>query len=796
MVFSPCPRGQRSKGPTSTAQDTPPPDHRAQDLPARPSSTAVGNVSEERLALEAIFRSSTPQAGNAEADIIPEAHHHPRTAAHRTKQVYPKASRISLIQLSHKIRRKLSRESQLPKKSSTKFKERGNTLQNGDQNVNPAAGVDITASSDDEYDSDARCIQTPQITERVACGITGVASSPKRVLSSVDSAEGSLGISHDMFPKGFDGTTSATSDDAPGFEKGVPAGASNLDLELVGSAGFDKFDTFEPGFKSHLQAVSRRLTPPSIPGTYTSNFPADAGKLASGKNIDSAPLFESSLSRFSWESDLARINDLSPIPGLQVELSQLNARHDTAVPSRMASAGSGSFLLLNSKQTSSQITSSTGGQSSSGWQRNNKYRAQSRFIESFDGIRSSSASDPVIQNCNSGQKYMKTRSVSDGWISDGKRQGYGFRFVVEDDGKSPSSQANDLSSETEQESAPNPDLRDLVKLSRSERNLECSSRASSESTAVGRQPHGGEKSNDQGDRGVLSCGKSVSQMNSTESPKIPFDCIDGNKGLFSQWARFPSHSKAARNESAGRSDNMVTRDFVPTETPKASQNINPFPLLKIAHDKTDSLPAIKKGTGLFQWARLHRSDSLDRRRYRAGHRKETSRSDDLKDPDLEIIPGGPTGQLVLEQIGDIRGETKRQKLRVKAQESSETASEPQTPWSKVEHPSPLGSHPPGQLSFSTFDGSGMDSSMEPCSADIWSRLYEDCIGAFSDDGEVMFDPGSEESPKKAPIDRHNQASTSIDLRKSTAEFKEEQLLNEVSSKDGLLKLVEQAWGGE
>ncbi|EGE79220.1 hypothetical protein BDDG_02158 [Blastomyces dermatitidis ATCC 18188] len=789
MVFSPCPRSQRSKGPASTAQGTSPPDDRAQDLPTRPSSTAMGNLSEERLALEAIFRSSTPQAGNAEADIIPEAHHHPRTAANRTKQVYPKASRISLIQLSHKIRRKLSRESTMPKKSSTKFKERGHTLQNGDQNVNPAAGIDIAATSDAEYDSDAHCIQTPQITERVTCGITGVASSPMRVLSSVDSAEGSLELSHDILLKGFDGTTSTTSDDAPGFGKNVPA--SNLDLELADSAGFGKFDTFESGFKSHLQAVSRRLTRPFIPGS--SNFPEDIGKPVSGKNIDSAPLFESSLSRFSWESDPARTNDLSPIPVLQVELSQLKAHYEADVPSRMASAHSGYFPLLH--KTSPQRTSSADRQSSSGWQANNKYRAQSRFIESFDGIRSSSASDPVIQNCNSGQQYMRTRSVSDGWISDGKRQGYGFHFVAEDDGKSPSSETNNPSSETKQEPTLNSDLRDLVKLSRSERNLECSSRASSESTAVGRQ-HGGEKSDDKGARGVLGCEKFESHMNSKESQKIPSDCNGSNKGLFSQWARFPSYSKAARNESAGRSDNVVARDFVPTDTPKASQNINPFPLPKIAHDKTDSLPAIKRGTGLFHW--LHRSDSLDRRRYRAGHRKETSRSDDLKDPDLEIIPGGPTGRLVLEQIGDFRDETKRQKLRLNARESSERVSEQQTPWSKVEHPSPLGSHPPGQLGFSTFDGSGMDASMEPWSADIWSRLYEDCIGAFSDDGEVTFEPGSEKSPEKAPIDkqRHDQASTSIDLRSSTAEFKEEQLLNEVGSKDGLLKLVEQAWGGK
>ncbi|PGH07849.1 hypothetical protein GX51_01559 [Blastomyces parvus] len=783
MVFSPCP--QRSKGPTSTAQDTPSPDDLAQDLPARPSSTAMGNLSEERLALEAIFRSSIPRSGIAEADTIPEAHPYSRTAGNRTQQLYPKASRISLIQLSHKIRRKFSRESQLLRQSSTKFKERGNILQNGDQNVNPAAGMDITATSDAEYDSDARCIQTPQITERVTFGITGVASSPVRVPSSADTAEGSLGISHDMFPKGFDGTTSAASDNAPSFEKNAPA--SNLGLEPAKSAGFEKLDTFEGDFQSHLQAVSQGMSPSSIPGS--SNFPSDTRKPANGRNIDSAPLFESSLSRFSWESDPASINDLSPITGLQVELSRLKAHHDAAMPSRIPAANRGSFLPLNDNQTSSQSTSSADGQRSSSWQRNNKYRAHSRFIESFDSIRSRGASDPIVQDHSSCQKYMKTRSVSDGWISDGKRQGYGFRFVVDDEGKSPNPKTNNPSSETEQESTTNHDLRDLVNLSRSEGSQECSSRASSESTVVGRQPPGGEKSEDKGDRGDLSLGKFVDQMNSTEPQKITFNCIESNKGLFLPWARFPSHSRAARNESAGRPDNVAARDFVPTETPKANQKLNPFP-----HEKTDSLPAIKKGTGLFHWAKSHRSDSVDRRRYRAGHRKETSRSDELKDPDLEIIPGGPTGELVLEQIGDIRGEIKRQKLRVQARESSETVSEAQTPWSRIKHHSPLGSHP---LGFSTFDGSGMDTSMEPCSADIWSRLYEDCVGAFSEDGEVTFNPRSEESPEKAPVDgqKRDQASTSMDLRNSTTEFKEEQFLNEVGSKDGLLKLVEQAWGG-
>ncbi|KKZ66090.1 hypothetical protein EMCG_08155 [[Emmonsia] crescens] len=819
MVFSPCPRSQSSKGSTRNARGTPLPNDLAhQDLPARPSSAVVGNLSEERLAFEAIFRPSTPRTGDPEPEILPEVQDYPRTAANQTKQIHPKASRISLIQLSHKIRRRLSRESQLSKKSSKKFKERGATLQDGDQNANPTTGVDITTTIDAEYDSDARYILTPQIIERITGGIIGIPGNPRRVLSKVESAQGSSGINHDMFPTGFDGTASAIWDEAPSLEK---MGPSNLESILANSRGFDKLDRFDSGFKPRLQLVSRRFTPISIPGS--SNSPADRGKPPGGKDIDNPPRFESLLSKFSFESDLARTNDRralvqtppipyqakirsdigksrsdGPTPKFELELAPLNVDYDGAGPNRKAAASSKSFVLLDSKQTRSRRTSSADGQNPSARQRSNKFHAQSRFIESFDDVHvySSSASDPVIGDSDSGQKYTGTRSVSDGWLSDGKRQGYGYHFVMEEAEKSPDSELHVIKPQTDRKSTTDTELLNLANLSGSKRSLKYASMDSSESTTVSQQAHAGEELGDKGDKGVHSCGDIVSQMNSIKSQKNPYDSVEGNKNLFSSWTRFPSHSKAGRNESAGLSDSVVARDFVAMETCKASQNINDIPLPQATNEQTDPWPSIKKGTGLFNWVRLHRSDDVDRRRYRAGHRRETSRSDELKDPDLEIIPGGPTGQLILEQIGDIGGETKRQKPRVKARESSERVSEHPTPWRMVKHSSPLESHPQGQLDFSTFDGSGMDAPMEPCSADVWSRLYEDCIGSFSDDGGVVFDPGSVDGLEKTPIDRQrpDPVSTSMDLRTSTTEFKEEQLVNEVGSKDRLLRLVEQTWG--
>ncbi|KAG5297493.1 gag/polymerase/env polyprotein [Histoplasma ohiense] len=383
------------------------------------------------------------------------------------------------------------------------------------------------------------------------------------------------------------------------------------------------------------------------------------------------------------------------------------------------------------------------------------------------------------------------RSISDGWLSDGKRRGYGYRFVMEDDGKPPNSETSDIMQLIYQESTPGTDLRDQVEFTGRETRLKCFSQASGESIVTRNQAQGPVESHCNEDRNVVSCGELAT------SERNLFDC-DISKELFSSWARFPSRSKIARNGSAGRSDNVAARDFASIDTPKDSQDTNSPPLSRISNDKSDSLPSIKKGTGLFNWVRLHRSDSVDRRRYRAGHRRETSRSDDLKDPDLEIIPGGPTGQLILEQIGDIRSEIKRHNQQLKARGSSERVSEQRTPWSRMLDPAPLGSPLPCRLGFSTFGGSGMDAPTDPCSADVWSRLYEDCIGLFSGDDDVTFDHGTEEGLEKVLIDSegHRRVSRSMDLRDSTVDFKEKQLLNEAGSKDGLLKLVEQTWGTE
>ncbi|EER43621.1 hypothetical protein HCDG_01651 [Histoplasma capsulatum H143] len=781
MVFSPCPRGQRSKGSANNAEDVMLPiDLVHQDLPARPSSAAVGNLSEERLAFEEIFRPSTRRTGNPETEITPGSHQFPKTAANRTIQIRPKASRISLIQLSHKIRRRLSRESQLSKKSSKIFKGRGVTLQGGDQNVNPAVGVDITTNNDAEYDSDARCILTPQITERITDGIIGFISKP-----DIQSPERPLDINHDIFPTGLDGTSSAIWDEASNPEKEVPTG--NLESLPENNRGLFNFDTSEDGFKPHVEAEFQRSTPTSTAGSY---FPEDSAKPTGAKYLDSVPRFESSLSRFSWESDVARTNRLSPPSDFQLELSPPKTGHVAAASGAKAAVSGGYFDLLNGQQLSSERTPNATSQGSFACPRNNKYRTESRFIENFVDIHSSSASDSAIQNSNGIQKYKNMRSISDGWLSDGKRRGYGYRFVMEDDGKPPNSETNDIMQLIYQESTPETDLRDLVEFTGRERSLKYFSQASGESI-VTNQAQGPVESLCNGDRNVVSCGGLAT------SERNLFDC-DISKELFSSWARFPSRSKIARNGSAGRSDNVAARDFASIDTPKDNQDTNSPPLPRISNDKSDSLPSIKKGTGLFNWARLHRSDSVDRRRYRAGHRRETSRSDDLKDPDLEIIPGGPTGQLILEQIGDIRSEIKRHNQQLKARGSSERVSEQQTPWSRMLDPAPLGSRLPCRLGFSTFGGSGMDAPSDPCSADVWSRLYEDCIGLFSGDDDVTFDHGTEEGLEEVLIDSegHRRVSRSMDLRDSTVDFKEEQLLNEVGSKDGLLKLVEQTWGTE
>ncbi|ODH46131.1 hypothetical protein GX48_07789 [Paracoccidioides brasiliensis] len=811
MVFSPCPRSQRSKFSNPKAADPPIPNSLSPpELPPRFTSAVANNLSEERLAFEAIFRSSTSRTNTQSPQTTPDVQQFPRTTVNRTKHLNSKASRLSLAQLSHKIRRRLSRESHVSRKSSMKFKEHGVSQhgaasQDADLHTNSIINVDFTTTGDAEYDSDARCIGTPQITECISSGISGVLNNTRMVLSNTGSPNGSLGMNRSLFPTGFDGTASGMWDEATG-------------------QGFDGFnDRFHT---SPCSLTSPGFAPISI--SSSSNCIEDIGNLPSGQDADNlprAPRLESPLYRFSWESNWApridrqplapasqRLNyqrilpDFrksrtdSPTPGFEPQVSQFKEKHTVAGSNTIVSTSSESFYLLNNEQSKSLSNLSAPVKNLPAGQQMIPH-TQSRFIEDFsDNDRCSScASDPIIRNSKCDLKDTR-RSFSDGWLSDGKRRGYGYRFVEEADEYTSNSVQQGKKRRAIEEYAAGVERVDPSNLPGEgllspKYILEDSRRLHSDSTAVCQQS---DASNNQGYEWELGCEGMGSQVRLTGLQKNGNDCVNSHKKFFSSWARFPSHNKNAKSQSAGHSDNVVARDFATQQPSEPNSDKKSGPMPQAGNDKTVIRVSVRKSSGMFNWIRLHRSDTIDRRRYRAGFRRDASRSNDLRDPDLEIIPGGPTGYPIFEQIGDIRLEVNRHKQRMKAQTPVVT------PKNKVKPPLTPLLHPEDKPDLSAFNLIGLDSSIEPGSADGWSRLYDDCIGTFSDEDLFMSCSSKNmchgvdvsKGTPEGPIDKQksDKISTSMDLRNSTMEFKEEQLVNEVASRDRLLKLVERAWG--
>ncbi|PGH03804.1 hypothetical protein AJ79_07280 [Helicocarpus griseus UAMH5409] len=825
MVFNPCPQGQRSKASsTPKARDAAPLDNMApRDPPTEPDTTPATSLSEERLAFEAIFRPSTPRRCAPFPETIPEVRQLPRPTVNRAKELRPKASRLSLSQLSHRIRKRLSRESQLSKKPSRKLKEQGVAQlepapENTHQNMTPNNGDDITTANDTEYDSDARDILTPQIAERIGVGVLSVSGKPKKLLSDIESVQGSLGISHDMFTTGLDGSVSERKEEPPVRETGR---LSNLNSILTNGRRSVSDSSYGTNQRS---PQARRPPPASNPGSL--NRSQDTGELADTEDANSLRHLESPFPGFTWElkpppkSNRRRFPPTMRIPscpkvntavgsetsdghasGVDLQTPQLKCARGAAGLSRRAQVSSESFVLRSREQIKSLRRSlSAAGQSSSTGQHSDKSHARSRFIEGFDDVSSNNSSDPILRFKNTDQRDTR-RSVSDGWLSDGKRQGYGYCFVTEADQNPPSdSERENAKTQVGKGAECDTDQLPSGKESRSADSASAgSSQLGSESTAVSEQPYTHNKLGSQDD---LSYGASVSKLESMEKQKDK--CVKGDKRFFSSWARFPSHTKNARNGSAGLSDNVITRDFAP-EQPRNAKDMEHNTLSRVGDKQSDSGPSTRKTAKLFKHlARLHRSDGTNNRRFlRTRHLSDISRIEELKGLELDSV-SGTTSERVSDYIGDMKEDAQREKENIKTGKPGETMNGHTTPPRTVGHPSPLGSNPPG---LSTSDEGGLDVPTERLSAEIWSRMYDDCIGSLSDDAigsspsnTALSQPGSMDGREDAAVvttdeQRPEQvSSSSTDLPNSTTEFKEEQLANEVTSRDGLLRLVEDAWG--
>ncbi|KAK2808843.1 hypothetical protein FQN50_004319 [Emmonsiellopsis sp. PD_5] len=849
MVFSPCPRRQQS---TNSLPNSRPVQPATEPLPpdaALGPSSSVNTLNQERLAFEAIFnlspsRKRTQTAKMAEPageiDQFPR-----RSTASTAKQLQSKSSRLSLTQFSHKVRRRLSKEYRTQTKRKQTPGHFGSEDVTGSGNATPTAHV-ANAGSDDEYDSDAHCIRTPQITERTSGG--GI-DSHRRNLSDIESAQEPSETNPDIFTSGFDGSTPGGLDGASSLQIRRPG---NLDTMLantykdkegrpipsrypVSTPTPDSDVPYTPLQQPPREHVERQNISPGL-GSPLARHNRNPSIPSRSDKRPPLPKFQR---LYPWKgADEARQSqnqsgdesNRSSTAALDSELQRSNSEDGchTAEAKGQSAFNHDSLDIFNSKFTKSPKSSKSPGnsrQSQSTPGLEDASGTRSRFIEDFNSRYSGTSSDLAIQNCSGGKGETTRRSVSDGWLSAGRRQGYGYNFVTDSEGGSPSSNQHDMDARVDWKTSVGRDQLSPTSSTRQGGN----SRSVSQPSRMLRNDSGSVYGSTERMDEYEAPGNWKSVGAGPSEPRRAQDDVGNDNRrlpLSSAWARFPSHLRNARmDEPAGLSDDVIVRDFATTQVPKeVSNNEDSSPTQGQDLQKTDTGISIKKGTGLIkQWVRSHRSNSLDRRRYRAGHRRQSSKSGELKYPELETIPAGRSPQRVLEELGDVKKEVKRHEKELwRNRRSGATTTSSAGSGSGAAGPSeylfsPLGSHPPNQpVRCGGFDGN-VDVSIEPDSAEVWSRLYDDCIGELSDDddNEPAAGPSHNVLPSMSEVDRlddnnnneindgiprdseqQRSSSTSLDhLRLSTTEFKDDQLVNEASSKVGLMSMVERAWGG-
>ncbi|PGH27515.1 hypothetical protein AJ80_00756 [Polytolypa hystricis UAMH7299] len=883
MVVMPCPRIHRSKKPESSSGDALFVNDQDGATATGQPATSPSNLGEERLVLENIFRPLTPQRDEMNKSSGRQEQRLPRLDIIRPDFVREKGSRLSLVALSNRIRRRLSRESQASRRISKPVDQRvASPSSTGVENTpqHPDVSVDIIGGdtiSDTGYDSDARFILTPQITQRVASSPTSILSRLRRKrLSAIESGgtasnEASPSIPHFRSRAADADNGGLAVADQPVPRDGLSVfGGSNEKGQQSSSSGrlrrssSTRFSSDElprlviPKSRSFNSAI-----PGYAPGWHSTEFPLhierygrcslaiDAVAPAASPRVGPpANLFDApacSLDQFpqtpnpaSFVFSTATSRDFQlvaqqslnarglPIFGPSASAPSTTISHSvTASPDPLySSKRASSIYSTRTNNLASSISPIRGGSSDYGSPTSTKaelssesgvnnaqtitapqpvltkldpksMKRRSRFVEDFPGLFPNTPNDSQTQGQDTlGTRASRTRSASDGWLSRGKRQGYGYTFVSQGEEeamvlweRAVKAHANQMMPESSR---------------RNSRNIFRRKRKSSQKDVNHHQSQDDSVS-------VISTSTSEVPQQEPTCPSIG-DVPVGSPVLLpkktspanncgravSLWARFPSHTRAERNASAGRSDDVASQDFDSIRSQRNDSDNQSLCLTKSRQSDTRSYR--KKGKRFIkQWVRLHRYNSLSRRRHKAGQRALTSMSEQSRCPERELIVGGRIGYRSLEGLGGVEQESKRHSHQPREREGPSLAG----PASLAEGPNHHTQELSGEQVANPTCDEDMDTSIEAYTAEAWSQLYHDCLETLSDQADGGPDSGNASrhtatanSPNRKGEDQRDlTASSSTDLRGSTTEFKEQQLANEIGARNNLLEMVEDAWGG-
>ncbi|KKA21519.1 hypothetical protein T310_4477 [Rasamsonia emersonii CBS 393.64] len=216
---------------------------------------------------------------------------------------------------------------------------------------------------------------------------------------------------------------------------------------------------------------------------------------------------------------------------------------------------------------------------------------QSKFTERFELCNL--ASSVHLRDPNAGN----SRKVSVAWMSDGRRFGYGYSFVHNDEDGATTHGVNSMAERAKKR-------------------------------------------------------KVFEQLGESQSPQPSEggEALGDRNGRFSLWYRFPSHTRADRNGSATFNDDVIVRNFYAGASPKTDT---------CDAEKKKAQPATKQKdrNSIRQWAKPSGLQGIEVLRYRAGLTVDAARSRVSKLPELEIFPFWSHAHK--EESGDHEKEDKR-----------------------------------------------------------------------------------------------------------------------------------------
>ncbi|GAD93233.1 conserved hypothetical protein [Paecilomyces variotii No. 5] len=352
-----------------------------------------------------------------------------------------------------------------------------------------------------------------------------------------------------------------------------------------------------------------------------------------GRDISSFYLSRTSSIPSNYEDPIDKTRLELPTPSYSRDIIVLSKRHGRArEPRRYSALPSDLFSPNGDSRTfpSAEVSSAVD------YTAPQTIGTQSKFKEQFE-------LDSPTGNTTAVGIQETSRSVSVGWMSGGRRTGFGYAFV-------PSEGTKDSNSPTPVGDDPIVSPGQLRLGSSTSKYLKSTDQDSVTFNVAfpvdgaAKRSSYNDNCSEPGEIRELS-GRRSRQHSSLRAKTEHL------------WAKLPSHSRTERGGSATYSDGVIVRDF-------CSRPASDYITHKELGREERASSAGRSRAFLRKWTRLYRSKSIEARRYRAGLTAEAAKYRQPNFPELQI----PRGEGVVphkEQLGDCREEVRRYELWMK-----------------------------------------------------------------------------------------------------------------------------------